>query len=215
MTLDIALTGGNLGERELQVTTDGTGAVSTYLWPDEAGTPFFPTGAYQVALPTYGLQTTFWVREHPNSATISLPGTVQVGQRVPIQFTHYSANRMLWGVYAGHDGAAAGEFLVGPTDAAGDVPASLTIPDLGPGPYYIATPYDWGEASFDVIEPTVTPTSTATSTATPVPTATKRPRPTTTPKPTATRRPKPTPSKASSKTVCKKGKNKRTRKCKR
>lgn len=211
----VALAGGNLGSRELHVTTDANGSFSTYLWPDEAGTPFFPTGAYQVALPAYGLQATFWVREHPDSATISLPGTVQVGESTPLQFTHYTAHRMLWGVYAGRDGKAGGEFLIGPTDAAGDISTALTIPDLGPGPYYIATPYDWGEASFAVVEPTATPTATATATNTPLPTATRRPRRTATPTPRATHRPKPTATRTASKTSCKKGRNKRGRRCKR
>src|SRR5206468_12138989 len=152
----------------------------------------------------------FWVREHPLGATVSLPDPVEVGQSTPLQFSHYAAHRFLWGVYAGPDGQAAGEFLFGPADAAGDTAASLTLPDLGSGPYYIATPYDWGEASFGVIEPTATPTATATKS--PLPTATKRPRP------TATKRPRPTatPTKSPAKRAkCKNGKKRKNGKCKR
>lgn len=178
VTVHVILTGGHLGDRDLQTRTDANGAFSIYLWPAQVGAPFWPAGQYEVSLPQFGLQTSYWVREHPASSTISIADPVEIGQPVSIEFTDYPAQRVLWGIYAGSDGQAAGEFLIGPTNASGTAGGTLSFPDLGNGPYYIATPYDWGESTFEVIEPTPTATPTATATSTPRPTATKRPRPT-------------------------------------
>jgi hypothetical protein len=191
VTLHLWPTGGHIPDRDLQATTDANGTFVTYLWPDQLGVSFFPAGPYLVAVPSYGLQASFTVREHPNSALIALLGDqpAQPDQAERIQFQHYVQGRYLWGVVTGPDGIPASEFLLGPTDTQGEVIAALSLPDRGAGTYYLATPYDWGELSLDVVEPTATVTPTATSTPRPTPKPTSRPKPTSKPTATPVRKP--------------------------
>lgn len=192
------LTGGIQGERVISATTDGAGAFSIYVWPLALGFPFFPAGIYRAALPAYNLSTEFTAREHPSSATIVADGPTTSGQPLTVHFTLYRPNRYLWGVYAPGNGAASGEFLVGPTSVSLEADASLALGQLQAGTYYLATPYDWGEASFAVLAPpTDTPTDTPTATPTSTPTATPSP------VPTPTARPKRSPT-SRPKLVCKK-----------
>lgn len=180
LTLHLMLTGGNLGERDLHAPTDVNGIFSVYVWPGQVGVPFFPAGSYRVDVPEYSLSASFVAREHPLSATISIDDVVQPRVPTQVHFIDYMAGRYIWGVYAGPDGVVGGEFLVGPTDVGGRLVSTLTFPDLGAGQAYVGTPYDWGEASFTMVEPTAT--------ATPKPTATARPTVTPTPKPKAVKR---------------------------
>lgn len=184
VTVHLSPTGGHLAAIDLQVTPDANGTFVTYLWPDQLGVPFFPAGPYMAAVPAYGLDASFTVREHPASARVTLtsPDPVQPGQTAALRFQDYGQDRYLWGVVTGPGGTD--EFLVGPTDIQGALAAQVTVPDLGAGRYYLATPYDWGEASFDAVEPT--PTATATATSTPRPTARPKPTPKPTAKPTRT-----------------------------
>lgn len=196
------LTGGIQGERVITATTDASGAFSVYVWPLALGFPFFPAGIYRASLPAYNLTTEFAAREHPSSATLTAEDSVMSGQPLSVRFTLYRPDRYLWGIYAPGDGPATGEFLAGPTSMSETADATLALGQLTAGTYYLATPYDWGETSFTVLEPptatpTATPTSTPTVTPSPVPTATPKPRPTSRPKPTPTSRPR-------HKLVCKK-----------
>lgn len=193
VSVHLFLTGGIQGERVIPATTDGTGAFSIYVWPQALGFPFFPAGTYQASLPDYNLETTFAVREHPASATLTTVDAVTSGQPLDLSFTLYQPNRYLWGVYAPGNGAAMGEFLAGPTSPSETAAATLGLGSLAAGQYYVATPYDWGETTFTVLAPpTATPTDTptATPTSTPTPTATPKSKPTSRPKPTATPKPR-------------------------
>lgn len=162
-------TGGHLPQLDLHPTTDANGTFSIYVWPGELGAPFFPAGVYRVDMPAFDLSVSFETREHPVSAAISADQPVVLGDPASVHFVFYQGGRYLWGVYADANGAVGGEFLIGPTDPSGALDAKLILPDLGPGPYYIATPYDWGETSLQVVEPTATATATAIRTATPRP----------------------------------------------
>lgn len=175
LSVHLFLTGGIQGERVLPATTDAAGAFSIYAWPEALGFPFFPAGIYRATLPQFNLETEFTAREHPLSATLTAQDAVTSGAAVDLHFTQYQPNRYLWGVFAPDNGAAAGEFLVGPTGANETADATLTLGPLTAGQYYVATPYDWGETTFTVLaSPTATPTSTPTLT--PVPTPTPRPK---------------------------------------
>lgn len=187
VSVHLFLTGGIQGERVIPATTDGSGVFSIYVWPEALGFPFFPAGTYRASLPDYGLAAEFAAREHPVSSTLVADAAVTTGQQLTLHFTQYQANRYLWGVYAQGNGAAAGEFLVGPTSPSESADASISLGLLDAGRYFVATPYDWGETTFTVMSsPTPTPTDTPTSTPTSTPTDT----PTATPRPTSTPRPK-------------------------
>jgi hypothetical protein len=193
VNVHLFLTGGIQGEHIIPATTDANGAFSIYVWPQALGVPFFPAGSYLATLPDYGLTAPFTAREHPVSATMRTDSEIVSGQPIPLQFTLYATNRYLWGVYARDNGAAAGEFLAGPTDYAGTADLTLPLPALQSGTYYVATPYDWGETDFTVLDP---PTATPTETLVPTPpaTSTPKPRPTRTPTRVATRVPTKTPT---------------------
>jgi hypothetical protein len=176
VSVHLFLTGGIQGERVIPVLTDASGAFSAYVWPEPLGFSFFPAGSYLATLPDFGLSAPFTAREHPVSATITAATQITSGQPLPIHFIQYQPYRYLWGVYAGGNGLAEGEFLAGPTDQSEVADLTLSLPALAAGQYYLATPYDWGETTFTVADP---PTSTPTATDTPTPTLT----PTVTPKP--------------------------------
>lgn len=193
------------GDRHLQATTDATGTFSLFVWPQEYGYPFWSAGEYIIAAPDLGINTPFWVREHPSASYLSVEGPAVPDVPESVGYAHYAAGRYLWTVYANSAGTVLGEFLLGPSDFRGTAQAAVRFPSLASGTYLLATPYDWGETPFTVLAPTDTPapaptattrppaTATATYTSTPRPTAkpTKRPTSNTTsrPKPTATRTP--------------------------
>lgn len=195
VALDLTLAGG-YGARRLTVATDAAGTFSTYVWPEMFGFSFWSAGRYSVVAADTGAQVTFWVREHPGSAYLSVNGPVIPGNPSEILGRQYAQSRYLWTVYGDSSGKVLGEFLLGPTDFRGVSDSAVVFPSLPGGRYLLATPYDWGETPFDVTPPTAT--ATATSTITPTATATSTPRPTATrrptPRPTATRRPRPTAS---------------------
>lgn len=210
VSVHLFLTGGIQGERIIPATTDASGAFSVYVWPEALGFPFFPAGIYRATLPEYNLSAQIVAREHPISATLTADGSITSGQPLGVHFAQYQPNRYLWGVYAAGNGSAAGEFLTGPTSAAESADATLALGTLAAGEYYIATPYDWGETTFTVLDPP-TPTPTETPLPTPVPTPTVKPRksPTKVPTRVATKVPTPRP-------VCKKhGKKHHKKACKR
>ena len=159
------------GTYQFHGRTDDNGILSTYVWPEQVGVPFFEAGYYSVSIPTVGLTSSFVVREHPVGPGMSIP-TVISGKPVSIQFGGYQPNRYLWGIYASPDGAVLGEFLVGVTNSGGLLQATVNLGDLAPGDYLMATPDDWGESSFMVLAPASTPTATPTPRPTP---ATRRP----------------------------------------
>jgi len=198
----VALAGG-LGERTVHATPDASGTFALYLWPEQFGFTFWSAGRYEVRAqvgsgPT--LSDVFYVREHPDGPAIDVPGTVVAGNPSEVEFRHYPSVRYLWSVYADMSGTILGEFLVGPTDGIGQVIGSASFGGAASGTYLLATPYDWGEASFEAVAPTATPTPTpspsATPTVTPTPTTTPMltmtPTPTITPLPTPTATPTPT-----------------------
>jgi hypothetical protein len=111
------------------------------------------------------------LREHPASSSISVDGPVLGGAGATIHFRYYRPGRYVWGVFADMEGQPVGEFLIGETSAAGSADVSLSVPVLPAGENLIATPYDWGETSFEVVAPT--PTDTPAS----APTATRTPHP--------------------------------------
>lgn len=204
INVHLFLTGGIQGERVIPVATDANGAFSAYIWPEPLGFPFFPAGSYLATLPDFGLSAPFTAREHPVSATITAAEQVVSGQALPVHFIQYLPYRYLWGVYAGGNGPAEGEFLAGPTDQSEVADLSLSLPALAAGQYYLSTPYDWGETSFTVVDPpTATPTATDTPTRTLTPTII--PRPTRTPTRVATKVPTRVPTKvANPRPSCKK-----------
>ncbi|HLJ67932.1 MAG TPA: hypothetical protein VKX16_11285 [Chloroflexota bacterium] len=163
--LTLTLTGG-FGDRPLRTTTDASGSFDTFVWPEQVGLPFFPAGQYRVRVGAFGLETSFWAREHPVSSTMTLDGPVSRSGSTTIHLRCYRRNRYVWAVYAGTNGAIEGQLLLGPTDSAGAVDASVDLSGLAPGTYLLATPYDWGETQFVVSAPT--PTATPTSTPRPV-----------------------------------------------
>jgi hypothetical protein len=177
ISLTLYLTGGQQGAHDIPVTVDAAGTFSVLVWPQQFGLPFFAAGDYRVASDD-GLSTPFRVREHPVSAAIAVSTPVASDRLSPVHFQNYQPHRFLWGLYATLDGHLAGEFLVGQTDAGGRVDASLDFGGLAPGRYLLATPYDWGETSFDVPDPTPTvtasPTPAVTATPDPAVTATRR-----------------------------------------
>lgn len=204
VTVHLFLTGGIQGERLIPATTDVNGAFSIYVWPQALGFPFFPAGSYLATLPDFGLTAPFTAREHPVSATMRTDTEITSGQPLLVHFTLYQPNRYLWGVYAPDNGTAAGEFLAGPTDAPGNADLALPLPALHGGTYYLATPYDWGETDFTVLDPP-TSTPTDTPTLTPPATSTPKPRPTRTPTRVATKVPTRTPTRVvRTKPSCKK-----------
>jgi len=186
----VALTGG-LGERTVHATPDAAGTFALYLWPEQLGFSFWSAGRYQVRVQLGSgstLSNVFYVREHPDGPAIDVPGTVVAGNPSRVEFRHYPAVRYLWSVYADMSGAVVGEFLVGPTDGIGQVIGSANFGGAASGTYLLATPYDWGETSFQALAPTATPTPTPSPSPTPTvtPTVTMTPTPTITPIPTAT-----------------------------
>jgi hypothetical protein len=181
LDLHLHLTGGQVAIETVPITTDANGAFSVFVWPQQFGLPFFAAGNYLVTLPSASLSTPFTLREHPVSANPSVSGPVLSGTDLPIHFQNYSANAYVWGLYADMQGNDAGEFLVGPVAAGGQADARIPLPALAPGQYLLATPYDWGETTFTVLQPTSTATPTATSRPRVVDTATpNRARPTVT-----------------------------------
>ncbi|PZS03742.1 MAG: hypothetical protein DLM70_08625 [Chloroflexi bacterium] len=163
VTLDLVLTAGQ-GEHLLQTVTDASGSFSLFVWPQQFGLPFFAAGDYLVQVSTIKPGTEFRVREHPGSSSLSVDGPVVKGLDATLHLRGYQADRLVWGMYAGLHGDASGEFLVGPTSGAGSLDTSVALTLPGPGQYLIGSPIDWGETSFEAIEPT------ATATATPPPT---------------------------------------------
>lgn len=176
--LVLLLTGGVQGQADLQAPTDATGAFSIYVWPQQLGLTFFAAGIYQVQAPDQSLSINFTVREHPISSYVTTPDAIAPQSIDVVDFAHYTPHRYLWGIYANQSGTTMGEFLIGPTDLAGDLHSLLQFPALPPGDYLLATPYDWGETQFTVPDPTVTPTPTAAPTLTPTldPTTTPTPK---------------------------------------
>jgi hypothetical protein len=163
---------GQIGSRTYHLTTDDIGTLTLYIWPEQFGLSFFSAGPYRVLAPALGLEADFVVREHPVSAFITVEGPVLPGAEARVHFASYAPARSLWVVYTGLDGIPKGEALVGPTDAVGNAVASLVFDGVPPGAALLATPYDWGEASFSIESPTDTPTSTPTPTDTPTVTPT-------------------------------------------
>jgi hypothetical protein len=169
--LTLLLTGGQGGAKTFSVVTDAAGSFSRFVWPQQFNLPFFAAGDYRVQSDG-GLHANFQVREHPVGASISIPATLVPGQPEAVHLHSYTSGRYLWAIYATSDGHVAGEFLFGPTDAAGNAEATAVFPSLAPGAYLLATPYDWGETAFEVLDPTATATLTPSSTSTPAPTST-------------------------------------------
>jgi hypothetical protein len=203
VNLDLLLANG-LGEHLIPATTDANGTLSAYAWPEQFGFAAFSPGYYQISIPTLSLSITFVAREHPQSASITVDAPVVAGGSTATHFRYYSAGRYLWGVYADSAGNVVGEILVGPTDVQGSAAASVPLGVRQPGAYYLATPYDWGETTFTVLDPTPTPTPTAT----PSPTATPHPKPTAKPTAKSTVRKKQV-------VHCKKGRKRKGHACKR
>jgi hypothetical protein len=171
---------GQLGQRTFRVTTDDNGTLSLYVWPQQFGFAFFAAGTYRAVAPSLNLETDFIVREHPVSAFITVNGPVTPGAGTRIDFFSYVPGRYLWVVYGTSAGSPSGEALVGPTDVRGKAVATLPFDGLTPGDYLMATPFDWGEAAFNVVGPGATttpivtpakPTPTAAPTLTPAPAA--------------------------------------------
>jgi hypothetical protein len=106
------------------------------------------------------LATDFLVREHPASSSVSIDSPALPRSIGALHFAYYASQRYVWGLYADLTGRAVGEFLVGPTSSAGSLESAVVLPDLAPGQYLLATPYDWGETEFIVDAPPPTPTST-------------------------------------------------------
>lgn len=194
MHLVLTLAGG-LGERDITARTDAQGSFAILLWPQVLGFDFLSAGRYDLSIPDRGVDTAFYVREHPSTSFITMDEPVVPGNSTTLSLSAFRTGRYVWGVYATDSGQRAGEFLLGPVDERGKLAAALQFPPLMSGRYLLATPYEWGEIPFTVSAPTSTPTPTATATATPTvtltPTATNTPKPTRTPRPTATRTPTP------------------------
>lgn len=188
LDLHLHLTGGQVAVESVPVTADAAGAFSRFVWPQQFGIPFFAAGDYLITAPAANLSTPFTVREHPVSADPSVSGPVLSGTDLPVHFQNYPPNTYVWGLYADMQGNDVGEFLIGPIAASGQADARVPLPVLAPGQYLLATPYDWGETTFTVLQPTPTPTATATFTPLPTftPTATPhRARPTVTVSPSS------------------------------
>ncbi|GAC1331985.1 MAG: hypothetical protein NVSMB22_24030 [Chloroflexota bacterium] len=176
--LNVLLTGGQ-GERTIDVGVDAAGTFSIFIWPQEMGVPFFAAGNYLVQIPTLALRTAFQVREHPVSATLAVRSPFARGAPASLSLRHYPASRWVWTVYSDASGRQAGELLLGPVNLQGSVDATVQLSLPTGGHYYMASPYDWGETAFDVLEPTptatllvstLTPTPTDVATMTPIPT---------------------------------------------
>jgi len=162
----VSLTGGQEGQRELRATSDSVGLALVYVWPQQFGLPFFAAGSYQVQAPDLGLVTPFTVREHPSSATISAGGSPVAGSQDPVHLQLYHPGRYVWGIARGAPEGQITEFLAGPVDDRGTADASVQIPTDAATVAYIATPYDWGETTVQVVQPTVTSTPATTVTPT-------------------------------------------------
>ncbi|HEX8917809.1 MAG TPA: hypothetical protein VF898_04870 [Chloroflexota bacterium] len=145
--LTLMLTGAG-GERALWAPTDAGGSFSVYAWPQQFGFPFFSAGYYKILAPAQNLSTDFAVREHPVSSALTASSPVLFGGLLPLQFRNYPAQRYIWGLYENSANQPEGEFLVGPTSPAGALDMPLILQRLQSGTYYIATPYDYGEATF-------------------------------------------------------------------
>ncbi len=202
----VALTGG-LGERTVHATADAAGTFALYVWPEQFGFSFWSAGRYEVRAQVGSgpaLSNVFYVREHPNGPAIDVPETVVAGNPSQVEFRHYPSVRYLWSVYADMSGTVVGEFLAGPTDGIGQVIGAEDFGGAASGTYLLATPYDWGETSFDAVAPTATPTPTPPPTAIPTvtPTPTMSPTPTITPLPTLTATPIRTPVKIATHKKC-------------
>lgn len=210
--LVLTITGG-LGARDVSAHTDGDGTLVTFMWPQPLGFDFFSAGRYDLSAPDLGLDTSFFIREHPSTSFITLDQPVQPGDNVSLQLNDYTTGRYVWALYATAAGQPAGEFLLGPTDERGEASAMVQFPPLASGSYLLATPYDWGETAFSVIAPTPTSTPSPTSTITPSPTNTATP--TRTPRPTPTHTPRPTPTRTATRTPTPKPKATPRKSCKR
>jgi hypothetical protein len=171
--LVLYLTGAG-GQRTLPVKTDAAGTFSIFVWPQQFGFPFFSAGDYKIEAPGAGLTTDFMVREHPVSAGLTVDGPALSNGLENLHLTNYATARYVWTVYADMNGSVMGEFLLGPTDKHGNWDFTVHFSQMAPGEYLLATPYDWGDASFTVLAPPPTSTPTNTPTATP----TKTPKPT-------------------------------------
>jgi hypothetical protein len=196
--LVLTITGG-LGVRDVAAHTDQQGAFSLLLWPQVLGFDFFSAGRYELSAPDLGLDTVFYIREHPSTSFITMDQPIISEGSTSLHLAAFTSGRYVWAVYATDSGQTAGEFLLGPIDDRGEVVTTVQLPALAAGRYLLATPYDWGEITFSVLAPTpiATPTamatSTPTSTLTPTPTRTPRPTPTRKATPTATHTTKPKP----------------------
>ncbi len=185
--LVVALASG-LGERTVRATPDASGTFVVYVWPEQLGFSFWSAGRYEVRTKLGSgstLSYAFYIREHPNGPAIDVPGTVVAGKPNQVEFRHYEPVRYLWSVYADATGTVVGEFLSGPTDGIGQSVGAGYFSGVAGGTYLLATPYDWGETSFEAIAPTATPTLTPSPS--PTFTVTPTPTPTMTPTPTPTR----------------------------
>ncbi len=190
--LVVALASG-LGERTVHATSDASGTFALYLWPEQLGFTFWSAGRYEVRVQLNSgstLSNVFYVREHPDGPAIDVPETVVAGNPNRVEFRHYAPVRYLWSVYVDIRGSVVGEFLLGPTDGIGQVVGAEYFGGAAGGAYLLATPYDWGETSFEAVAPTATPSPTPS----PSPTPTVTPTPTITPIPTSTATPTATPT---------------------
>ncbi|HEX6509944.1 MAG TPA: hypothetical protein VF221_20140, partial [Chloroflexota bacterium] len=131
---------GGLGQRDVSATTDASGGLSTLVWPQAIGFDFLSAGRYELQAPELGLDTAFYVREHPSTSFIHVPGTVASGADEQIGLTDYGVDRYLWARFTKLGADSGGEILAGPTDARGSVQAMIRFPDLPPGEYMLGTP---------------------------------------------------------------------------
>jgi hypothetical protein len=187
--LVLTITGG-LGVRDVTAHTDPQGAFSLLLWPQVLGFDFFSAGRYELSAPDLGLDTAFYIREHPSTSFIKVDQPIISAGSASLHLAAFSSGRYVWAVYATDSGQTAGEFLLGPINDRGEAVATVQLPALTAGRYLLATPYDWGETTFSILAPTPTATPTATLT----PTSTLTSTPTRTPRPTPTRTARPTPT---------------------
>jgi hypothetical protein len=154
------------------------------------GFDFFSAGRYELSAPDLGLDTAFYIREHPSTSFIKVDQPIISAGSASLHLAAFSSGRYVWAVYATDSGQTAGEFLLGPINDRGEAVATVQLPALTAGRYLLATPYDWGETTFSILAPTPTATPTATLT----PTSTLTSTPTRTPRPTPTRTARPTPT---------------------
>jgi hypothetical protein len=204
---------GGLGERDVSARTDTHGTLTSLLWPQALGFDFFSAGRYELAAPDLGLDTSFFIREHPSTSSITLDEPIKPGDSIPLRLKEYTAGRYVWAVYATNTGQPAGEFLFGPIDERGESTSMVQFPTLSAGRYLLATPYDWGETTFSIAAPA--PTSTPTETVAPTLTSPAPPPPTRTATPNPTRTARPAPTRTATRTATPQPRATRHKTCKR